>query len=63
MAERDGAAVGIDVLGIVRKAELTQDRQGLRGERLVQLDDIQLLDIQPARAPAPCGSPEPDPFP
>src|SRR5262245_33967955 len=36
MAERDRAAVRIDVLGIVRKPELAQARERLRGERFVQ---------------------------
>ena len=38
MAERDGAAVGIDVLGVVGEAELAQHRQALGGEGLVELD-------------------------
>ena len=42
MAERDRAAVRIDVLGVVGKAELTQAGEPLRGEGLVQLDQIEV---------------------
>ena len=42
MAERDGAAIGIDVGGIVGEAEIGQHRAGLGGEGLVQLDHIHL---------------------
>ena len=46
MAERDGAAVRIDVLGIVGDAELAQAGQALRGERFVELDQIEIADLQ-----------------
>src|SRR6187399_2089786 len=42
MTERDGAAVRIDVLGVVRKPELAEARQRLRGERLVQFDHVEV---------------------
>ena len=45
MAERNGAAVGIDVLGIIGKPKLAQHSESLRREGLVQLDHIQLFDI------------------
>ena len=38
VAQGDRAAVGVDVLGVVREAQPAQHREGLRGERLVQLD-------------------------
>src|SRR2546423_10686649 len=41
MAERDGATVRVDVLGIVGEPELAQARERLRGERLVQLDPVE----------------------
>ena len=44
MTECNGSAVGIHVLGIVRQTEVTQHRQRLRGECLVELDDIEILD-------------------
>src|SRR4029079_15203725 len=42
MAERDRAAVDIDPLRV--EAQLTDDREALRRERLVQLDEIDILD-------------------
>ena len=47
MAERDGAAVRVDVLGVVRQPELAQAGQRLRGERLVQLDHVEVADLEP----------------
>ena len=44
MTQGDRAAVGVDVLGVVRQAQLTQDGKRLRGERLVQLDDVDVVD-------------------
>src|SRR5579863_4933831 len=38
VAERDSAAVRIDVVGVVGDAELAQAGQALRGERFVDLD-------------------------
>src|SRR3954465_12371017 len=38
MAQRDGAAVGIDAGVIVAQAELAQHRQSLRGKGLIQFD-------------------------
>ena len=46
MAQRDGAAVGIHVRGIVGNAELAQHRERLRGERFVELDDVHLRQRQ-----------------
>ncbi len=40
MAERDGAAMRIDEIGIVGDAELAQRGKTLRGEGLVELDEI-----------------------
>ena len=44
MAERDRAAVDVQPLGIDR--QLAQAREHLRGERLVQLDEIDLVERQ-----------------
>ena len=46
MAERDRAAIRIDVLGIVGKAELAQHGQRLRGEGLVEFDHVEVADLQ-----------------
>ena len=48
MPERDRAPVRVDVFGIVGHAELPQRRQALRGERLVELDDVHLPDREAA---------------
>src|SRR5712672_2378370 len=45
MAERDRAAVRIDVLGIVGEAELAQARERLRGKCLVELDPVEIADF------------------
>ena len=42
MTERDRAAVDVDPLGV--EPQLADDREALRGEGLVQLDEIELLD-------------------
>ena len=47
MPERDGAAVDVDARGI--EAELPHDGERLRGERFVQLEQI---DVDPASGPA-----------
>ena len=47
VAQGDRAAVRVDVLGVVGQAELPEHGQGLRGERLVQLDHVQVGDGQP----------------
>ncbi len=44
MAERNGAAVGIDEIGILGKPELAEASDGLGGEGLVQLDDVEIAD-------------------
>ena len=41
MAERDRPAVRIDVVGIVLEPEAAQAGEGLRGERLIELDDVE----------------------
>ena len=46
MAERDRAAVDVDLAGV--PAEVLVDRAGLRREGLVRLDQIEVLDL-PAR--------------
>src|SRR5690242_15417807 len=44
MAEGDGTAVHVDA--ILRDAELAQDAERLRGERLVQLPEVDFLATQ-----------------
>src|SRR4051794_20064270 len=46
MPESYGAPVRVDVLGLVRKAELAQDGESLAGESLVELDDVESGDLQ-----------------
>ena len=63
VAERDRAAVRVDVLRVVREPEAAQHGEGLRGERLVELDDVEVADLEaesrhqlfamPARGPCP----------
>ena len=43
MADRDRAAVDVDLAGI--PAEVLVDRAGLRGERLVRLDQVEVADV------------------
>ena len=50
MAERDRAAVHVHLLGV--EAELPDHDEALRGERLVQLDQVEVSDVDPARARA-----------
>ena len=47
VAERDRAAVRIDVFGIVSEAEVAQHRQRLRREGFVQFDHVELRGRQP----------------
>src|SRR3984957_14840543 len=49
MAERDRAAIRIDMAGIIRKPEPAQAGKRLRGERLVELDNVEArwLELQP----------------
>src|SRR5262249_42969409 len=42
VTQRNGAAVRIDVLGIVGKTELAHAGETLRGERLVQFDHVEV---------------------
>jgi hypothetical protein len=46
VAERDGAAIGVDVRRVVGKAELAQDRERLGGEGFVKLDHRHLGERQ-----------------
>ncbi len=59
MAERDGAAVRVHVLGVVRQAQLAHDGEGLRRKGLVELDHVDLRDLQPEPLPAASASPAP----
>src|SRR5687767_9156925 len=45
MAERDGAAVRVDLRGV--EVEVADDRERLRGERLVELDHADLVERAP----------------
>ena len=47
MAERDRAAVGVHVLGVVGQAELTQHGERLGGERLIELDQVEVVEREP----------------
>src|ERR1043166_6860639 len=47
MAERDGTAVRIDVLGIVLEAELTRARWRRRREVFIDLDQIKIGELDP----------------
>ena len=42
MADRDGAAIRVHVLGIVGEPKAAHNRETLRGEGFVQLDDIDI---------------------
>ena len=44
MAERDRSTVGIYVYRVIRDSQLPQTRKCLTGERLVQLDEIKIVD-------------------
>src|SRR6202000_2302096 len=48
MAERDRATMRIDEIGVVLDAELAQAGDTLRGEGLIELDQIEIADLQPA---------------
>ena len=50
MSECDGAAVDVELL--VRDGELPADRDGLRGERLVELEEVDVPHRQPGRCSA-----------
>ena len=45
--EGDGAAVGIDVFGVIGQAEHAQHRQRLGGEGLVEFNDADLVERHP----------------
>ena len=60
MAERDGAAVHVDLRRV--EAELADDGQRLRSERFVQLEEIEIVRSA-RRGRAPCASPGPAPSP
>ena len=57
VTERDGAAVGVDDLLV--QLQPAHDRQALGGERLVQLDGVEVRDASSRRGPAPSRSPAP----
>src|SRR5688572_9361439 len=44
VAERDGAAVDVDAFGV--EPERLDDGEALRGERLVELDDVDVLKLE-----------------
>src|SRR5690242_2124994 len=46
MAERDRAAIGIDARVVVGEALIARDGERLRGEGLVQLDDVHLREAE-----------------
>jgi hypothetical protein len=46
MAERNGAAMRIDVIGVVGDAKLPQTGQALRGKSLVELDQVEIGNLQ-----------------
>src|SRR3954467_7353801 len=46
MAERNGAAMRVDEIGIVPDAELAQACNTLRGECFIELDQIEVADLQ-----------------
>src|SRR5581483_5825447 len=46
MAQRDRAAIRIHVRRIVRNPQHAQHGERLRGERLVELDDVHLPDLE-----------------
>src|SRR5512141_3254481 len=45
MSQSNRAAVGIDAGIVVRDVQLAQDREPLRGKRLVQFDDVELVRL------------------
>ena len=57
VAERDRAAVDVDALRV--EAELADDGDGLRRERLVELDEVDVADGHARRARAACAPPGP----
>ena len=61
MAERDRAAVDVDLVAI--EAELLFDREILPGKRFVHLDQIDVGRASVRRDRAPCASPAPGPCP
>ena len=63
MAQRDAAALGVHLRRVVRQAQVAQNRQCLRGERLVQLDQVHIVQPQPQLGLTACGSPAPAPCP
>ena len=55
VAERDGAAVHVHALGV--QLQLAQDGQALRGERLVQLEQVDAVGRAAPTSRAPCARP------
>ncbi len=50
MADRDRAAIGVDLGVIVRDAEVVEEGEHLDGERLVDLDQPDVVDGEPGAA-------------
>ncbi len=44
MAERDGAAIGIDPRIVIHQSKLPKTGKPLRGERFVQLDQVDAVE-------------------
>ena len=61
MAERDRAAIDVDLVDI--PAEILVDRASLRGKGLVGLDQVEIVDATSRPSSAPCGSPGSGPVP
>jgi hypothetical protein len=54
VAERNRAAVRVDVLRVVGDAELAEHRDALGGEGFVELDDVEICGVRPRRAQQLC---------
>ena len=50
MADRDRAAIRIDMVGVVGQSEIAKHGERLRGEGLVELDDVEIADRDPSRS-------------
>src|SRR5258706_1075587 len=46
MAERDGAAMRVDEIGVVLDAELAQAGYALAGKGFIELDPIEIADLR-----------------
>ena len=63
VAERDRPSVRVHEVRVVGEAERPRAGQHLRGERLVDLDDVVVGESARPAAPGACGSPAPGPRP